>query len=174
MQKAISFSIIALLAAALGAGCGQRAVEKTIERGIENETGSQVDVDMDRNAVNITDEQSGASLSAGDEVTFPDDFPSDIPKYENGTLKMVTQNMGVNQYGYMMQTRDNAAVAAAWLKDEAQKAGWQLQSSMTIQQSTILMFERSGEESDMSLNVSVSVDEDDANAVNIVVNRSGG
>jgi hypothetical protein len=74
----------------------------------------------------------------------------------------------------MMQTRDNAAVAAAWLKDEAQKAGWQLQSSMTIQQSTILMFERSGEESDMSLNVSVSVDEDDANAVNIVVNRSGG
>jgi hypothetical protein len=174
MQKIISFFIIALLAAALGAGCGQRAVEKTIERGIENETGNQVDVDVDRNAVNITDEETGASLSAGDEVTFPDDFPSDIPKYENGTLKMVTENMGVNQYGYMMQTRDDAVVVAAWFKDEAQKAGWQLQSSMTIQQSSIMMFERTGGESGMSLNVSVSVDEDDAGTVNIVVNRSGG
>jgi len=169
-MKKISNTFISGIALAslilLGAGCGQKIVEKGIEGSIERETGMNVDVNSDANSMTVTDEESGASMSAGEEVDFPSDFPSDIPKYEPGTLKMVTQNLGVNQSGYMMQTGDSADEVVSWFKGELDD--WQLKSTMTIQGSTIMIFERDA----ATLSVTVSADEEHADMTNIVVSRA--
>jgi hypothetical protein len=165
-QKTIPAVLSLALLLTLGAGCGQKIAEKSIEGSIERETGMNVDVNSDANSMTVTDEESGASMSAGEEVDFPSDFPSDIPRYESGTLKMVSQNLGVNQSGYMMQTGDSADKVVSWFKGELDD--WQLKNTMTIQGSTIMIFERDA----ATLSVTVSADEEHADMTNITVSRT--
>jgi hypothetical protein len=171
-MKYISSTILSLtLLVVLGAGCGQSVVEKSIEKSIEKESGKNVDINSDRNSMTIEDEETGASLSAGEDVDFPSDFPSDIPKYEEGTVKMVTQNLGMNQSGYMIETSDDMDDIVAWFKGELE-GDWQLKNTMTIQDSTIMMYEQSEGEKTVMLSVTVSTSEDDDSLTNIVVSRS--
>lgn len=171
MKYILSTILCMTLLVVLGAGCGQKIVEKSIEKSIEQESGKDVDIDVDRNSMTIEDEETGASLTAGEDVDFPDDFPSDIPKYKDGTLKMVTQNLGLNQSGYMMETSDGMDGIVSWFKDEL-SGDWQLKNTMTIQDSTIMMFERTDGGKTVMLSVTMSTDEDDDDLTNIVVSRS--
>lgn len=167
----VSFALLVVL----GAGCGQSAGEKivgnSVERGIERETGRDVDVDVDRDTVDIRDEETGATFSAGEDVRFPDDFPSDVPRYEDGTLNMINQNMAANQVGYMMTTGDSQQDVIAWFKTKASAENWKLKSTMDIQGSTMVMWERADGGSTYVLSVTVSPDEEDATLQHIVVNK---
>lgn len=76
-----------LLSPAL-AGCGQVA-EKAAETAMENAlSGADVNIE-DNGNVTITDDQ-GNQMAAGENVALPDNWPSEVPPFEGGTLTVVT------------------------------------------------------------------------------------
>lgn len=64
--------------------CGGSS-ETAMEQAIEQESGVDTDVSLDDESVTITDD-SGNVVSAGGDVTLPDEFPTDIPLFTEGTL----------------------------------------------------------------------------------------
>lgn len=158
----------------VGAGCNpaERAAERAIERSAEQNAGRDVNVDLDTNdnRMTVTDEETGGSVTAGESVEFPNDFPSDIPRYPNGTPKMVSSNLGGNQAGYLIQTTDTKDDILNWFRDET--SAWSQVSSLDVQGMAMLSFERSEGGSTYSLTISVMEDDSDSGMQNVNVVRA--
>lgn len=91
MSRIHSRAAIAALVAAVTlipavAGCGQVA-EKAAEMAAEQAIGG--DIDVNDNSVTVTDDE-GNEVTAGEDITLPDTWPSQVPPYEAGTLSLVT------------------------------------------------------------------------------------
>jgi hypothetical protein len=174
-MKYFSIPILSIaLLALLGAGCNpfQSAQERAIEQSIEAGTDRDVDVDLRGDSVSVTDEETGGTMTAGEEVDFPSDFPSDIPRYPKGTLKMVSSQLGeAGQATYLMQTDDDSDAIMEWFKGEATGDGWKQKASLDIQGMVMLTYER--EEGGSTYVMTVAVTEDDDEDVrNINVTRA--
>ncbi|MBD3251866.1 hypothetical protein GF380_05460 [Candidatus Uhrbacteria bacterium] len=173
MKTTFFMLILTAVLLTLGAGCGQRigegVTERAIERGIENETGRDVNVDVSDGSVTIGEEGSDAQMMAGESVSFPSDFPSDIPQYPNGTVTFVTHQTALAQHGYLMETVDAHDDIVTWFKERTEGQAWALKSTLTLEASTILSFEKLKQEDTAVLTVTITTDEDEQNKQNILV-----
>lgn len=114
-MKNILFPAVALIL--LGFGCGQSVTESMINA----ELGGQGSVDLEGGTVDYRGE-NGERAQFGENVTIPNDFPSDVPRYENATIIAVTQTDEGDSLQFT--TTDSAAVVMNWYKSEL--TNWQI------------------------------------------------
>jgi hypothetical protein len=85
-RAAIGVLSAALVLAPVLTSCGQ-AAEQAAEAAAEQALGG--DVEVNDEGVTVTDDE-GNQMAIGEDVSLPDNWPSDVPVYEDGTLQMVT------------------------------------------------------------------------------------
>ena len=130
----------------------EKAIEKSIEHAARKD-GKEVDVSVDKDGdqmrmkfktedgqeqdvdVTVDDEDSNVSMTfggpdgnmtmmAGKKAKLPDNFPEDVPVYENATLRL-TQTMNENQSVVLqLHTQDAPEKVTAFYKKEATAQGW--------------------------------------------------
>lgn len=70
--------------------CQKKVEEELMEKAIEQSTGSDVELNTGSGRVSI--ESDGQKIEIQQQgATWPDDMPSDVPKFAYGTLKAVTR-----------------------------------------------------------------------------------
>jgi len=125
-MKRVALPVI-LLVLLLGlAGCSSIA-EEAAERTVEGVTG--VDIDEDGEKITIEGEE-GEQVEIGSGTELPEDFPSDVPVYEDAELlasSTLTEGEAQNYY-LSLQTTDSFEDVVAWYKDEMESAGWELEA----------------------------------------------
>lgn len=162
-HSSIAVPLVSMLAiAALGQGCGpfgqrigERAAERAIERSIEQGQGGDVQVDYDSDSWQIQD-QEGRSLRVGAQVEFPENFPSDIPRYQNGTLAFVSTDESSRSFGYSMETPDAKRDVAAWFRSKAESMGYAQTASFEVQDSIVVSYERNEGEDTRVLSITIA------------------
>jgi len=84
----------------LGLGCNpfssvqdkvnQRIGETVAEKMIQAGSGGKVNVDMKDGSFTVVDKETGTKGSFGFDAKIPENFPSDIPRYEGGQVFLAT------------------------------------------------------------------------------------
>jgi len=155
MKKIIAISAAMLLAAFLFTGCScaaEKITEKIIESAAASE-GQDIDVDLSSGEVNITGEDGeqfsissddeGATIttedgettiSSGENLSIPDDFPSQIPVPSD--LNIITsatgQEGGQQQFSILGQYQGGSGTELfEWYKQEM--SGWNITSQQTYE-----------------------------------------
>ncbi|MFA6197625.1 MAG: hypothetical protein WC734_00515 [Patescibacteria group bacterium] len=123
-KKTLVLLIIGVVVIA-GAGIAVRfatrkGAEKIAENIIEKSTNGQVDVDYGSNTVTIN--TNSGSYSAGENVSLPNGFPSDIYVIE-GDLKAAVSS-GDDGYNLTIETSKTPAEASAIYDRELRADGW--------------------------------------------------
>lgn len=103
-RVAAVLAVTVLAVAPVLTACGQ-AAEQVAEQAAEQAIGGDVDVTED--GVTITD-QDGNQMAAGENVTVPDTWPSEVPIWDDGTLSVVT-------------VEKDGSASALWTSDIAPK-----------------------------------------------------
>ena len=142
--------LVALLA--LGATGCQRAVDRAVERTIEESTGIRIDEDEDR--VTITGGDGEEYTMEGDGSSLPDDWPADVPVYPDMRIESsTTMRMGDDvQFVVSATTSDDVSDVYEWYRDELPDAGWEITGDFSIEQN-----------GERTANISSSKDGSDAN-----------
>lgn len=81
-------AVIALALAPALTACGGGAAESIAENAAENAMGGG-DVEINDEGVTVTD-PSGNAMAAGENVALPDNWPTEVPVPDGGTLTFVT------------------------------------------------------------------------------------
>jgi hypothetical protein len=122
MNTAMKF-VLPLLAAVALAGCGRDSAEEAAEK-LAKANGVDMDIKHDGaggTSVTIGGE-NGASVTAGENVSLPKDFPGDVPAYPKWKI-MATSGMqgGATIYA---QSDDKMADIADYFDKELAAQGW--------------------------------------------------
>lgn len=123
------------------AGCGGSS-EEAIERSVEKATGEDADVDLSDEGMKITGktEEGAFSLSSGEGVEIPKDFPNDVLIYRPSKVNMA-MNMPEGQ-SITMTTSDDSKKVEETYKREMTAKGWSEQASMNMGTQSMLMYEK--------------------------------
>ena len=132
--------VIAIVAMALVVSGCKSTAEKAAEKSIEKATNGAADVDLDNNSVTIN--TNGGSYQAGENVTLPSGFPSDVYIID-GTLKAaMTQETG-NSFIVSIETSKSVTQAKTSYEKEIADDGWTITTNMTYSGTVTLMAEKS-------------------------------
>jgi len=132
-------------------GCGQSADEKAIEKQIEKSTGSDATVDLSEKGMNISGktEEGEFTVSTGNEVAIPKDFPEDIFIYHPSKTTMA---MNVPEgYSLTLTTSDNKADVLSAYSREMTDKGWSQVTSMETGAGSMLVYEKGERSASISL-----------------------
>lgn len=144
----------------LGASCGKKISEKTIENAIEKSSNGQADVDIGTNSVSIN--VNGTSMKTGDSVALPTNFPTDVYVID-GTIKTAVSTPGVG-YNVALTTTKSVADAKALYDQKLPAAGWTITTTAVIDVHTaVVAASKSGR------TVSVSISDTDGPTVAVVM-----
>ena len=155
MKKIIVIATIItaiLLAIVFTGGCKGRIVqnltENAIEKAIEQESGGNVDVDLDDGEITIQGEDGEVNISTDDETveiqsddgeaTFgtgadlPEGFPSGVPVYDNMTITTSWKSSadGKDNYSITAVSEDNVDDVFGWYKSELE--GWEIEGEFSL------------------------------------------
>ena len=140
MKTLIAFSLTLALAA-----CAQKAEEATAEAAIEASTGGKADVDISGGNTQITmqTENGPTSVSTGQDLALPADFPSDVVIADDRKVVSVFKAEGATSMGYTTAGKLAEIVAK---QDAAMKAqGWTQTMAMNADaKSSMLVFNKDG------------------------------
>ncbi|MFH0818585.1 MAG: hypothetical protein V1898_01185 [Patescibacteria group bacterium] len=108
------------------AGCGasEKIAETTAEKAIENATGAEVDIDNSN--VNITT-ADGNTITTGQNISLPDDFPSDVPVYTDKKI-LAASTTAENQFALTMSSTDSYNEIDEFYQTELESNGWTIES----------------------------------------------
>jgi hypothetical protein len=136
------FIICMACAVLLLSGCGNHIGEKALEEQIEKETGSNADVNISEDSMNIRGKtENGAfSLSSGEGVEIPDNFPADILIYKPSELKSALETS--NGQSLAFTTTDDVSEVIVAYKREMTDEGWTEETSMNIGQQSMLVYNK--------------------------------
>ena len=114
----------------------------------------------------ITDDETDSSLTAGESIDLPNNFPSDIPVYEpaDATFKMTEGNNGT----VMFTTSKDVATVKSYYMSEMKKKGWTEDSNMEFNEAVILTYTKG----DWTSSITVAEDSDDTTKNSITVTYS--
>lgn len=107
----------------------QKATEKATEAIIESESGA--DVDLSDDGFTVTDEDSGDTLSFGEDVELPDDFPADVPIIDNSTIIAASSTLSRGEHTATLTVKGFSATENFYqeaLVDE----GWTIDDTSTL------------------------------------------
>lgn len=150
MKKTIILSLGLILASTLFlAGCGEKAAEKIIE----DSTNGAAEVDIDGDSVTVN--TNAGTWTAGEDVSLPASFPSDIHVIE-GTIKAATTITEGEVYSVSILTDKSVAEAKAEYDEELVKDGWTETISMNFGDVVSI----GADKDDRTLNISIGEDEE--------------
>jgi hypothetical protein len=183
MKTTASILLAVATVCLFGAGCnpfqsaaekiGQQTASSIIENTVEKTTGKKVDVNMDKNGFTYTDEKTGQTYQAGENIQIPDNFPSDAPRYPGAVAKSATVDGAAKQATVMLETGDGMDKVEAWYKDEAAKDGWKSTQSFNAAQIRNMGFEKDENGGKATLTVTLNATSADGKTT-IIVNRKAG
>lgn len=111
---------------------GQNMVGQGIKKGIEMQTGVNVETD-ESGIVSFTDTKTGSEVVVGG-GKIPDDFPKDFPLYPGA--KPVGTASGTEGGGkgfwLLLETNDNVASAVTYYGENLKAKGWTIDETMTF------------------------------------------
>ncbi|MFA5051834.1 MAG: hypothetical protein WC544_02100 [Patescibacteria group bacterium] len=132
--------VIAIVAVSLAAsGCTKKVAEKTAEKAIEAATNGQADVDIDDNTLTINTDTG--SYQAGDSVSLPDNFPSDVYVID-GTIKAAVANTQNESFVVSIQTSTSVDDAKTQYVQQLADDGWTIGTNMTYAGAVTLISEK--------------------------------
>jgi hypothetical protein len=148
------------------AGCGKSTNEAAIEKQIERATGSDADVDISGDNYKITGktEDGEFSLSSGEGVEIPEDFPDDVLIYRPSSVQMA-MNVPEGQ-SLTLTTSDDSKKIMETYKREMTAKGWSEQASMNMGTQSMLSYKKG----DRAANVTI-VPSDDETQITLMVGK---
>jgi len=132
----LSFLILML------AGCGGSTDERALERQIEQQTGSDADVDISGDNINISGatEDGAFSLSSGEGTLVPEDFPDDVLIYRPSSVESaMVMPEGVS---LTLKTNDEREKVEEAYKSEMADKGWSEQASIDMGTQSMLAYKK--------------------------------
>src|SRR3989339_167149 len=130
-KKFLKMSIIFGLAVFLSAcqSPSEKVIEKVNEKAIEDSMGGNTEVDLNEGNINI--ETENGTMQAGQDVSLPDNFPSDVYVYE-GKLAAVVFNEANNGFNLTIETKDVLDDIKSVYENKLEEDGWVVNQSMNL------------------------------------------
>ncbi len=135
-------------------GCGEKAGEEIMEKALESETGGNAEIDIEENSFRLKTEEGEMTMTAGEAVKLPADFPKDIFLYRGADLNMAMELPQATNL--MFETKDSVSEVSQAYLDEMRKKGWAKEMSMDMGERQMMVFTKD----DRTANVSVASDEE--------------
>lgn len=148
------------------AGCGGSPDEQILEEQIEQQTGSDADVDISGDSVNISGEtEDGAfSLSSGEGTEVPKDFPDDVLIYSPSSVdSAMVMPEGLS---LTLKTKDDSEKIEEAYKSGMIAKGWSEQASIDMGTQSMLAYTKG----DRAANITI-VPSDGGTQILIIVGK---
>lgn len=107
----------------------EKATEKATEAIIESETNA--DVDLSDDGFTVTDEDSGDTLSFGEDVSLPDDFPADVPIVDGAAIIAASSTSSRGEYSATLTAQDFSATEEFY-QEQLVEEGWIIDDTSTL------------------------------------------
>ncbi len=154
--------ILAVAVVLVTTGCGMKtAVEKNIEKQLEESTGQAVNLDIEGGKTTL-EVGEGMTIEAGEGVSLPDNFPNDVYVIE-GKIISAMENIVQGGQSVVIVTEKSIIEARALYEEKLKEADW----SITFSSMTGDMAMMSAQKGDRIVSLSISKDED--NQTNVVL-----
>src|SRR3989339_1335593 len=135
---------VAILTLALS-GCGQSTSEiigeKTIEKMIEEQSGGQAQVDLDKGSMKI--ESADGTFEAGENTTLPTDFPEDIYVIEGKIISAIT-NPAIENFSVSIETDKNLDEVSAIYQEKLKDENWKITGTMNFGEAVSIVASKDG------------------------------
>jgi len=167
--------VVAIAALALVvSGCGKTTAEKAAEKIVETATNGQADVDLSTNTITIN--SNGSTYQAGENVSIPASFPSDLYVIDGTVNAALTLKEG-EQYSVTITTTKSAAEAKSLYESKLSTDGWTITTNASFATSTSIAAEKGNRnafvtvtdvDGTVSVGITTSVDENTNSSSNAV------
>ncbi len=127
----VSIAVCVMLIFSLG-GCAQRVATKMIEKALEQSGAGDVDVDLDKGEVNITDKE-GNEMSIGG-ADLPKDWPSVVPVSKDIKVQSTFSQTTDGKKGWTVVGNIDGSAEAIYQYYKNELSGWNEQSDFTSDQ----------------------------------------
>lgn len=174
-MRKLFFAALALTMAVSLSGCSltdklmNKAGEKIGEKIVEKATNSEVDVTNNQVTVNTNE----GSTTWGENLSLPDDFPTDVPIYSGANIATSTTDTSSNAFYITMISSDDFKTISDYYKAEIENQGWTTENASSYNSEsgksttyiatkdnrdlTVGLYETTGETAtDVSITISVS------------------
>lgn len=148
-------TVLAIVAVALTVTGCKKTAEKVAESIIEKSTNGQADVDVDNDQVTIN--TNGGSYQAGENISLPDGFPTDVYVVD-GTIKSAITTKANEIYNVSIETTKSVSDVKSEYESKLQSEGWTITVNATYGGSASLAAEKANRQ------VSVIIGETDGKA----------
>lgn len=108
-------------------GCGMigdKVAEKATEKTIENATGGDAKVDLNKDKVTVTTKDG--TMQVGGTSEWPSKIPSDVPKFSYGKITSVMENTTTDGQSFIVGFEGVAVADLEKYKSDLEGAGWKI------------------------------------------------
>jgi hypothetical protein len=141
-MKKFATVLITVLSTVFLGGCflTDKIAEEVTEKAIENETGSDVELDTEDGGVSVeTDE---GEMNIGSKANIPDNFPSDIPLIDYSEILnsavYTDDEDGTTTYQVMITSEENFEDTLEFYDDGMTDQGWDREASVNSEGTSML------------------------------------
>ncbi len=123
--------------ALMGLGCNpvqqvqQKVGEAVTEQAVKQATGGQVKADINGGQYTFTDNKTGSTYVAGDNVKLPDGLPQDVMIYPGSKAMSAIVSKADNGASVTLSTGDDQQKTVKWYEDQMKGAGFDEAASYT-------------------------------------------
>lgn len=133
-----TFSGIMVLSLAFLVSCGgksseEKRAERALEKVFQQTTGKSAKVDLKGGKVKIQSKDGTAEITTGS-AEWPEDLPSDVPKFEFGTVKGVNKETTGEIPKWMIIIQDVPEDALAEYTEKLKAGEWNIETTMSTPQ----------------------------------------
>lgn len=138
--------------------------ERAVERALEQASGGDVDIDIDRDgSMSVTGENGEEfNVKAGDNVSLPDNWPSSVSIPSSARLSYAgSMNAGDAEsvgLSAVYTTKESTTEVAKYFKSTLETAGWEIQGTMATGDGSMLTATK-GEEENVAVYIGSTEDE---------------
>lgn len=134
-NKFLILSIILVAIGFLFSGCTKKVAEKTTEKIIEKNVGSEANVDLNNDQLTIENEQG--VYQVGEKVSLPDGFPDDVYVIDGNIVAAMamTEDQG---YSVSVVTNKSVSEVKSEYEEKLKSADWNINLRMDYGESATL------------------------------------
>ena len=139
-------------------GCGEKAGEKAAEemaeKALESSFDGEAEVDIEKESIRIETEEGEMTMTMGDSVKLPADFPKDVFMYNGAELSMAMEHP--QGFNLSLQTKDDMSKVLEVYLAEMTEKGWTKEMSMDMGGQKMMAFKKE----ERAVSVMISSDEE--------------
>jgi hypothetical protein len=129
-RSSVALAAGVLAAGMLLTGCGQMA-ESATEQLLEQAGGGSVNIDLE--GENLTVEGEDGAMSMGGDLSLPDNWPSEVPTFSDGSMVFVTVDTAAGSASAMWNTELSVEDATGSIKGAVEGAGYAIESESQLE-----------------------------------------